>query len=321
MPAALEMMRNNITIDDDLLGRLLDTVQKPGRYIGGELHRVTKDPTTVSSRACLAFPDSYEIGMSHLGLRILYAHLNKDERIYVERAYCPFPDMERRLRDAGVPIFSVETRTPLWIFDVVGFSLQSEMSNTNVLTMLDLGGIPIHRWERGDDDPIVMAGGPVVFNPEPMSDFIDIFLIGDGEEAFHDFLVRNSELKAQGVSRVDRVAQICGELTGLYAPALYATRVDETTGFVHVCPPDSALVGQEPALALRAPDLPTRPNVENQEPKEQAPDLQKHSPPYPVRKALVDDVNRFPFPADILVPRLHRRLSLLPGRDYLPPGA
>lgn len=269
------MTRNQITIDDRLLGRLLDTVQKPGRYIGGELHRVSKDPKTVSSRACLAFPDSYEIGMSHLGLRILYAHLNKDERIYVERAYCPFPDMEARLREANVPIFSVETRTPLWIFDVVGFSLQSEMSNTNVLTMLDMGGIPIHRWERGDDDPIIMAGGPVVFNPEPMSDFIDIFLIGDGEEAFHDFLIRNSELKAQGASRAERIATLCREITGLYAPALYGTRVDETTGFVHVVPTGDA--------------------------------------PFPIKKALVDDVNRFPFPADILVPQgdiVHDRVAV-----------
>lgn len=268
-------MRKNITIDDRLLGRLLDTVQKPGRYIGGELHRVTKDPTTVTARACLAFPDSYEIGMSHLGLRILYAHLNKDDRIYVERAYCPFPDMEARLRESEVPIFSVETRTPLWIFDVVGFSLQSEMSNTNVLTMLDLGGIPIHRWERGDDDPIIMAGGPVVFNPEPMSDFIDVFLIGDGEEAFHDFLLRNSELKSQGVSRAERIAALSKEIVGLYAPALYQTRSDKTTGYVHVEPTGDA--------------------------------------PYPVKKALVDDVNRFPFPADILVPQgdiVHDRVAV-----------
>jgi radical SAM family uncharacterized protein/radical SAM-linked protein len=269
------MMRPDITIDDRLLARLLDTVQKPGRYIGGELHRVTKDPAAVSARACLAFPDSYEIGMSHLGLRILYAHLNNDARIYVERAYCPFPDMEARLRDHGVPLFSVETRTPLWRFDIVGFSLQSEMSHTNVLTMLELGGIPLHRWERGDDDPIVMAGGPVVFNPEPMSDFVDIFLIGDGEEAFRDVLLRNAELKAQGVPRAGRIAQLANAITGLYAPALYRTRVDDATGFVHVCPTEGA--------------------------------------PFPVRKALVDDVNRYPFPADILVPQgdiVHDRVAV-----------
>ena len=287
------MMRQNITIDDHLLGRLLDTVQKPGRYIGGELHRVTKDPRTVAVRGCLAFPDSYEIGMSHLGLRILYAHLNKDERIYVERAYCPFPDMEKRLRDSNVPIFSVETRTPLWIFDVVGFSLQSEMSNTNVLTMLDLGGIPIHRWERGDDDPIIMAGGPVVFNPEPMSDFIDVFLVGDGEEAFHDFLIRNAELKSEGVPRAERIARLSNEIAGLYAPALYQTRVDDATGFVHVCPPN-ALVGQKPLLAPGLRD-------------------DRQEPPFPIRKALVDDINRFPFPADILVPQgdiVHDRVAV-----------
>jgi radical SAM family uncharacterized protein/radical SAM-linked protein len=263
------------TIDDRTLARLLDRVQKPGRYIGGELHRVVKDPSTVSVRACLAFPDSYEIGMSHLGLRILYAHLNNDDRVYVERAYCPFPDMERRLRESGIPIFSVETRTPLHLFDVVGFSLQSEMSNTNVLTMLDLGRIPLHRWERGEDDPIIMAGGPVVFNPEPTSDFIDVYLIGDGEEAFHEFLIRNEVLKREGVARAERIARLANDITGLYAPALYDTRIDGQTGFVHVCPTEGA--------------------------------------PYPVRKALVDDVNRFPFPADILVPQgdiVHDRVAV-----------
>lgn len=263
------------TIDDQTLARLLDRVQKPGRYIGGELHRVVKDPSSVTIRACLAFPDSYEIGMSHLGLRILYAHLNKDDAIYVERAYCPFPDMEERLRRSGLPLFSVETRTPLREFDVVGFSLQSEMSHSNVLTMLDLSRIPLHRWERGERDPLVMAGGPVVFNPEPMSDFIDAFLIGDGEEAFARFLHRDHELKTQGVGRLERLRQIAGELDGIYAPVLYETRESAVTGFIHVRPTAGA--------------------------------------PYPVRKALLEDINRFPFPADILVPQtdiVHDRVAV-----------
>ncbi|MBI3873366.1 MAG: TIGR03960 family B12-binding radical SAM protein [candidate division Zixibacteria bacterium] len=263
------------TIDDRTLGRLLDRVQKPGRYIGGELHRVVKDPSQVQVRACLAFPDSYEIGMSHLGLRILYAHLNKDDRIYAERAYCPFPDMENRLREAGLSLFSVETRTPLYRFDVVGFSLQSEMTHSNVLTMLDLGRIPLHRWERREGDPIIAAGGPVVFNPEPMSDFIDVFLIGDGEEAFAEFLLRNRELADQNVPRAERLRRLANQITGLYVPALYETRLDGATGFVHVNPTPGA--------------------------------------PYPVRKALVDDVNRFPFPSDILVPQgdiVHDRVAV-----------
>ncbi|MEW5873925.1 MAG: TIGR03960 family B12-binding radical SAM protein [Candidatus Zixiibacteriota bacterium] len=263
------------TIDDRTLGRLLDRVQKPGRYIGGELHRVVKDPSRVAIRACLAFPDSYEIGMSHLGLRILYAHLNRDERIYVERAYCPFPDMEARLREHHLPLFSVETRTPLGDFDVVGFSLQSEMSNSNILTMLDLGGIPLHRWERGEDDAIIIAGGPVVFNPEPTSDFIDVYLIGDGEDAFARFLTRNHELKEAGTGRLERLRQLANEIDGFYVPALYDTRVDPSTGFVHVTPTPGA--------------------------------------PYPVRKALVNDINQFPFPSDILVPQtdiVHDRVAV-----------
>lgn len=262
-------------VDDHTLGRLLDGVQKPGRYIGGELHRVVKDPATVGIRICFAFPDSYEIGMSHLGLRILYAHLNKEESIYAERAYCPFPDMERRMRADGVPMFSVETRTPLSQFHVVGFSLQSELCHTNVLTMLDLGDIPIHRWDRTEEHPIVMAGGPVVFNPEPTSDFIDAYLIGDGEEALRQFLDFDLQLRQQGVPRAERLATIAKSMDGIYVPDLYDTRIDERTGYIHAVPTGDA--------------------------------------PWPVKKALLDDVNEYPFPADILVPQsdiVHDRVAV-----------
>jgi len=262
-------------ISDRTLGRLLDGVQKPGRYIGGELHRVVKDPRSVAIRACLAFPDSYEIGMSHLGLRILYAHLNAADDIYVERAYCPFPDLEARMRDAGVPLFSVETRTPLRDFHVVGFSLQSELCHTNLLTMLDLAGIPIRREDRREEDPLVIAGGPVVFNPEPSSDFIDAYLVGDGEEALRQLLEFDRQLRDQGTPRAERLAALARAVEGVYVPALYETRVDERSGNVLVQPTGDA--------------------------------------PYPVRKALLDDVNRFPFPSDILVPQsdiVHDRVAV-----------
>jgi len=262
-------------VDDRTLGRLLDGVAKPGRYIGGELHRVVKDPDAVRIRMCLAFPDSYEIGMSHLGLRILYAHLNRLDDVYVERAYCPFPDMEKRMREAGVPAFSVETRTPLGDFHVLGFSLQSELCQTNVLTMLDLAGIPIRREDRTEDHPIVMAGGPVVFNPEPTSDFIDAYLIGDGEEALRRFLEYDLQLREQGVPRAERLATIAKSMDGIYVPALYDTVVDERSGFVRPVPTGDA--------------------------------------PWPVRKALVDDVDAFPFPSDILVPQgdiVHDRVAV-----------
>ncbi len=262
-------------VSDRTLGMLLDGVQKPGRYIGGELHRVDKDPTAVDIRLCLAFPDSYEIGMSHLGLRILYAHLNKVDSIYAERAYCPFPDMEKRMRKAGVPLFSVETRTPLDQFHVVGFSLQSELCQTNMLTMLDLGRIPLHRTERGESDPIVMAGGPVVYNPEPTSDFIDAYLVGDGEEALRQFLEFEHQLREQGVPRAERLATIAKSMDGIYVPALYDTKIDERTGAIHVVPTGDA--------------------------------------PYPVKKALLDDVNKFEFPSEILVPQsdiVHDRVAV-----------
>ncbi|HUU47095.1 MAG TPA: B12-binding domain-containing radical SAM protein, partial [Acidobacteriota bacterium] len=225
-------------IDDRTLGCLLDRVRRPARYIGGELGRAVKERATVDIHVCLAFPDAYEIGMSHLGLRILYALLNDDPRIYAERAYCPFPDMEQEHRAARLPLFSIESRTPLSAFDVVGFSLQSEMTHTNVLTMLDLGGIPLYRRERGGADPIIVAGGPVAFNPEPLSDFIDAFLVGDAEEAFPLFLRRNHELKSRGVPRAERLAQLAREVGGLYVPALYPTRADATSGRVYVGPAD-----------------------------------------------------------------------------------
>lgn len=266
---------SSATIDDRVLGRLLDGVKKPGRYIGGELHRVTKDPASVAIRMCFAFPDSYEIGMSHLGLRILYAHLNQVDSIYAERAYCPFPDMEQRMRDEGVPLFSVETRTPLSEFHVIGFSLQSELCPTNVLTMLDLAGIPIRREDRREHDPLVIAGGPVVFNPEPTSDFFDAYLIGDGEEASRQFLEFDLQLREQDVPRAERLATIAKSMDGIYVPALYDTRVDERTGYIHVEPTGDA--------------------------------------PWPVKKALLDDVNKFPFPADILVPQsdiVHDRVAV-----------
>jgi len=262
-------------LSERTLSRLLDRVEKPGRYIGGELHRVVKDPGSVAIRMCFAFPDAYEIGMSHLGLRILYSVLNREPDIQAERAYCPFPDMEKALRDEGIPLFSMETRSPLRTFHVLGFSLQSEMTHTNVLTMLDLGGIPLLRTERGEEDPLVIGGGPVIFNPEPLSDFFDAFLVGDGEEALPRFLHLDRRLRDEGLPRAERLRRIANEIDGVYVPALYETRTDAATGFVHVVPTPGA--------------------------------------PYPVKKALLDDVNRFPFPADILVPQtdiIHDRVAV-----------
>ena len=198
-------------IPDHTIERLLDRVRRPSRYIGREMFEVHKDPSTVGVRVCLAFPEVYEIGMSHLGLRILYGLLNKkDTDIYAERAFCPWPDMEELMRQAEVSLWSLETHTPLDEFDIVGFSLQSEMIGTNVLTMLDLAGIPLAAKDRDNIHPIIIGGGPVVFNPEPLADFFDCFLIGDGEAAFPEFLHKYRELKRAGGK--DRRA-ILGELS------------------------------------------------------------------------------------------------------------
>ena len=160
----------------------LPSVAKPARYTGGEWNMVRKDPAAVSVRFALALPDVYEVGMSNLGLKILYGVLNDRQDTYAERAYCPWPDMEQAMRETGTPLTSLETQTPLRDFDAVGVSLQYEMTYSNILTMLDLGGIPLTSADRADNDPLIVGGGPCAYNPEPLADFFDCFVIGEGEE-------------------------------------------------------------------------------------------------------------------------------------------
>ncbi len=213
-------------IPDLTIERLLDRVSHPSRYIGQETHEIRKDPDTIQIRVCLAFPELYEIGMSHLGLRILYDVLNKDPEIYAERAFCPWPDLEQLMREENVPLWSLETHTRLREFAVVGFSLQSEMTATNILTMLDLAGIPIRARNRTAEHPIVIGGGPVVFNPEPLADFFDCFLIGDGEAAFPAFLKEYHRIANTG-NRQDILKHLA-QCEGIYVPALYATEQQDS---------------------------------------------------------------------------------------------
>jgi radical SAM family uncharacterized protein/radical SAM-linked protein len=210
---------------------------------------------------CLAFPDLYDIGMSHLGFKILYKILNDDPRTLAERAYVPWVDMQDELRTRGLPLLSLETARPLRDFDVVGFSLQFELTYSNILAMLDLGGIPLRSSDRGDSDPLVIAGGPTATHPEPVSAFIDAFVIGDGEERTTEVALAWTDLKDRGVPRAERLAALA-KLRGVYVPSLYATAVDPDTGFQFV------------ARAL----------VEGAR--------------LPVERSLVDDLNRFPFPDD-----------------------
>ena len=163
--------------------KFLHRVTKPTRYTGAEHGARKKNWSDVRARICLAFPDVYDIGMSHLGFRMLYKILNDDPRTLAERAYTPWIDMQRELRAHGKLLVSLESARPLTDFDVVGFSLQFELTYTNILAMLDLGGIPLRSEHRSDDDPLVIAGGPVATHAEPMAPFFDAILIGDGEEA------------------------------------------------------------------------------------------------------------------------------------------
>ncbi|MEM9493864.1 MAG: B12-binding domain-containing radical SAM protein, partial [Myxococcota bacterium] len=160
----------------------IDQVAKPARYLGGEYLSVVKPHESVAVRVALAFPDVYEIGMSHLGTKILYSLINKESDMAAERVFTPWVDMEAELRARKLPLVSLESSTPLSEFDVLGFSLQYELTFTNVLTMLDLGGVPLRAAERGPGDPLVIGGGPTASHPEPMAPFFDGFFIGEAEE-------------------------------------------------------------------------------------------------------------------------------------------
>jgi len=199
---------------------MLPFVEKPGRYIGGEVNASRRRPTDRTLNMVLAFPDTYEVGMSHLGLQILYGLLREDPAVVPERAFAPWPDMERRMRREGSPLLSLESGTPLHRFDLVGFSLQYELSYTNVLAMLDLGRIPLFSKERGEEDPLVIAGGPSAFNPLPMAPFIDAFVIGEGEEALLEITALLGAMKEKKIRREERLLRL-GEIEGVYVPRFH----------------------------------------------------------------------------------------------------
>jgi radical SAM family uncharacterized protein/radical SAM-linked protein len=209
-------------------GELLLAVEKPSRYTGGEVNarRDWEDPCRL--RFALAFPDTYEVGMSHLGIQILYAILNGLPEVHCERCYAPWPDMESQLRSRGRPLCSLESQRPLAAFDIVGFSLQYELSYTNVLMMLDLGGIPLRREGRNDGHPLIIAGGPCAFNPAPMSAFIDAFVIGEGEEVVAEIAAADMAVRARGGRRRDRLEAMAA-LKGVYVPAVHtgSERIDK----------------------------------------------------------------------------------------------
>ncbi len=223
----------------DPLARVLARVEKPGRYVGGEWNEVRKDPGRVRSKVVLAFPDVYEIGMSYLGQKILYGLLNRAPDVLAERVYAPWPDLERELRTAGLPLASLETGRPLREFDIVGFSLLYELNFSNVLTVLDLGGIPLASADRGEADPLVVAGGPAVFNPEPVADFFDLVFLGDGEEGFLDIVRAAADLGRRGVARRERLRELA-RIPGVYVPSLYTAEPREGSRLAVPRPADPA---------------------------------------------------------------------------------
>jgi radical SAM family uncharacterized protein/radical SAM-linked protein len=249
------------TVFDHPYAALLPRVDKPTRYTGSEYGARRKDWSRVEARICLAFPDIYDIGMSHLGYRILYRILNDDPRTLAERAYTPWVDMQRELRQSGHLLLSLESARPLSDFDVVGFSLQYELTYTNVLTMLDLGGVPLRSKNRSEDDPLVIAGGPVATHAEPIAPFIDAFVIGDGEESAREVALAWVRGRKAGRSRDDRLRELAAR-PGVYVPSLYETRVEPETGL-------EVVTGSE------HPDA-----------------------PLPVRRSLVEDLSKYPFPDD-----------------------
>lgn len=208
-------------IDSSLLERILPTVQKPGRYVGGEYNAVVKDWDAVSTRVCLAFPDVYDLGMSSYGLAILYDILNALPDVLAERAYMPWVDMLAALRQGHIPLYSLESKRPLAEFDIIGFSLPHELLYTNMLEMLDLAGLPVRSEERDESYPLVIAGGHATFNPQPVADFVDAFVIGDGEEAIVEVVRVYQETR-----REPRAVQLraLARVPGVYVPRFYEER-------------------------------------------------------------------------------------------------
>lgn len=205
-----------LALDDEILLN----IEKPARYIGGEVNSVMKDPESVDIRFAMCFPDVYEIGMSHLGIQILYDMFNRREDVWCERVYSPWLDLDKVMREKGIPLFALESQDPVRDFDFLGITIQFEMCYTNILQVLELSHIPLHAKDRTEADPIVIGGGPCTYNPEPLADFFDIFYMGEGETVYDELLDSYKEWKAGGRSRkefLERAAQI----EGLYVPQFY----------------------------------------------------------------------------------------------------
>ncbi len=255
---------------------ILPLVEMPGQYIGGEWNSVVKNHADADIKIALSFPDTYSIGMSHLGIQILYGLLNERDDTVCERVFAPLADMESLMKKHKIPLFSLETYTPLREFDIIGFSLQYELSYTNVLNMLALSEIPVMASDRSETDPLIIAGGPAAISPEPLSDFIDIFLVGDGEESLPQLVELCRDMKRKKLSRKQKIVCLAQTLRSSYAPSLYEVTYHGDNTIKEIRP--------------RTPDLPLS-----------------------IRSASVRDLNTTYFPTKPIVPyvkTIHDRITI-----------
>ena len=221
------------------LEQILDKVQKPARYTGGELNSVVKDAANMDVRFAFCFPDVYEIGMSHLGMKILYGLKNEREDIWCERVFAPAQDMEELMRERDIPLYGLESLDPIRDFDMIGFTLQYELSFTAVLNMLDLAGLPVRAAQRPGLAPIVMAGGPCACNPEPLADFIDLFVLGEGEEVNLEMIDLYKTAKAGGWTKTEYLRR-AAQIPGIYVPSLYEVDYKDDGTLREICPLEGA---------------------------------------------------------------------------------
>jgi radical SAM family uncharacterized protein len=256
------------------LERILPRVQKPARYTGGEYNAVVKDKGQVDVRFALCFPDTYEIGMSNLGVRILYGLMNEMEGVWCERAFAPWGDMEAEMRRAGIPLYGLESGDPIGDFDLIGFSVGYEMAYTNVLNMLDLAGVPVRAGDRTELSPIVVMGGTCAYNPEPLSPFVDVFSLGEGEDVTVELIQLYRRAKGEGWDK-QRFLIACAQIPGLYVPSLYDVTYAEDGTIAAITPREGAGL--------------------------------------PVTKRIVQDMNRAYFPTKTIIPStevVHDRVML-----------
>ncbi len=260
----------------DRIEALMARVQKPVRYMGGEYGAVMKNPEDVRVRYAFLFPDTYEIGMSHLGMRILYSIINKRDDAWCERVFTPWVDMIEEMRANAVPLFTLESRTPVRQFDLLGITLQYEMSFTNILESLDLAGIPLRREDRTDAHPFVICGGPCAFNPEPIADFVDMFAIGDGEVETNQTIDAYIRWKDSGLPR-EEYLKMCASIPGIYVPSLYDIAYNS----------DGTVASIAPKAGSGAPEI--------------------------VRKAMIPNLDEADYPEKLIVPYgeiVHNRIML-----------